>query len=596
MRQRVSAVRRQVVADLAADRGLRYILLLSALLSTFWLWHRVPNFATRDERWRVTDHMETVGFFLADPGIDGLREGLAHGRSYGLTAYLYALAALPMYAWAFLTGEAGIFERIPAAVGTDLWTQWQVIPDWVWTASILPARALSAAAAVACVYVIYRIGTRLRNRATGRLAALLLALTWAVVFLAHEAGEDVLALLCVLVVLYLAIEYVESGSRTVFLWACGVGGLAIALKLSAGVAAVVIGVAYLLRARRTGSVRHDTTLLLVGPALAVVVIVLSFPSTFGEPLAVVQRLGRGVASKSHGFGWLDRPSWWWLTRSTLNGLGWPLALVGVGSVASALTRLEERTLERDGVVLALVVIGVLYGVTLTWGFVRTHHLLPALAAAVLLVAVALDRLRHNRPRLARVLLASLLLTTAAYTAVGTVGYATQPRDAATTWLDQQAGPDTTVETTLYTPQEAAIPHRLTVLRPTNDTVERGDDPPVGEWMADRERRCPDFVVLHFHRGLLFLAPPEHSQQAGENANEVAAASVARLRADSGPYRVAERFGPRPPFLREEAERDATRNLLRAGVVPRSIQYGDPQDFGVDQYVEVVERTEPCAGR
>jgi len=34
-------------------------------------------------------------------------------------------------------------------------------------------------------------------------------------------------------------------------------------------------------------------------------------------------------------------------------------------------------------------------------------------------------------------------------------------------------------------------------------------------------------------------------------------------------------------------------MIRAGIYPRTIQYGDPQDLGVYGYVIVLERTGEC---
>jgi hypothetical protein len=592
---------RQVRRDLAADPYLRYILLLSALLSTFWLWHRLPNFATRDERWRVVDAMEVAGFLVNDVSFQSLQEGTAYWRPFGPTLYLYGLLAIPVFVVAFVSGEAGVFADILSAVGTDLYAHWQTIPAWMWWAAVLPARLSNALLAVGSVYLLYRIATRLRDRATGRLAALLLALTWGVIFLAHEAGEDVPALFLLLLVVYLGIDYVETGSRRRFLWASAIGGLAIGFKPTAGVGAVVLGTAYLLRTRRADEEQFLRPALLVGgPVLALVVLYVSFPSAVvNGPGVLFERVGRVAVEKGGSHGWLDRPTWWWFLRGSLNGLGWPLFVAAIGGVLAALPRLREDSLETDGVVLALVGLAVIGGVFSLWSYFRTHHLLPAFPLAILLVAIALRRFEVDRPRLARGLAATLVVSSAIYAGVGTLGYATQPRDQATAWLDATAGPNATVETYSLDPQEAAVPHRLTIYRPTA----RPDDQSRVEWLRNVEGRCPDYVVLNYQRSLLWLAPDEHSNLSARWTEPGDAAYVSDLLPESESplvedeamysYTITNRFGPRPVFLATGEPIDPTWDAVRAGIYPRTIQYGDPQDFGVYQSVIVLERTGEC---
>ena len=89
----ISEAKRQALGDLRTDPILRYVLLLSAVLSTFGIWHSLPNFATRDERWRVVDPIEPLGFVLADPSVAALRDGVVFWRPYGATMYLFGLTA-----------------------------------------------------------------------------------------------------------------------------------------------------------------------------------------------------------------------------------------------------------------------------------------------------------------------------------------------------------------------------------------------------------------------------------------------------------------------------------------------------------------------
>ncbi|QCC51299.1 glycosyltransferase family 39 protein [Halapricum salinum] len=611
--------------DLAADPYLKYILLVSAVLATFWIWHRLPNFATRDERWRVVDSMEVAGF-VADDGLtlEALQDGTSYWRVFGPTLYLYGLVALPAIVLTFAIGDGHVFSDLLGALGTDFYAHWQAIPAWLWWATVLPARLVNALLAVGCVYLLYRIGTKLRDRATGRLAALLLALTWGLIFLGHEAGEDVPALFCILLAFYLAIRYVETGSRRLFLWGSAVGGLAIAFKPTAGITAVMLGMAYLLHARRADDPVRALArpgVLIGGPVVALAVMYLAFPSVvLNGHEVLLDRLDRVANEKTNSHGWLGRPAWWWYVRGTVNGLGWPLAIACLGGVVAAVGGLGRRvlppalarlrgqssadsdpSLETDGMVLALAGIVVMTAVFSTWAYFRTHHLLPMFPLAIVLVALALRWLADSprtvgavdAHRLFQGVTAVLLVTTAIYAGVGTVGYATQPRDQAVSWLIEHGGENATVETYSGDSQEAAVPHGWTIYRPTDGT--RGMV--LANWMRLIEHRCPDYVVLNYQRSMLWLAPENHSQLADRWARPGVPTFLESLLSANGayPYEVAERFGPQPPFRDGGEPFDPTWDMVRAGIYPRTIQYGDPQDFGVYGYAVVLERTGACDG-
>ncbi len=55
------------------DPYLRYVLLLSTVIVGFWFWHRIPNFATRDEYSRLLDAMVVYGSVLDEPSFEGLK-------------------------------------------------------------------------------------------------------------------------------------------------------------------------------------------------------------------------------------------------------------------------------------------------------------------------------------------------------------------------------------------------------------------------------------------------------------------------------------------------------------------------------------------
>ena len=602
VRERVGRARTQIRTDLRDDPYLGYILVLALVLAGFWFWHRVPNFATRDERWRVIDPFETLGYVVADPSLDSLREGVGYWRTYGATMYLYGLVALPAMAYLFVTGNLDLATATTDAWRGGLWNHWLELPAWLWTTTVLAARLTNVALAVGCVYVVYRIGTTMDGRRAGRLAALLLSLTWGLLVLAHEAGEDVPALFFLLCTVYAALRYVETGEPGWFYGGCLAGGTAMAFKLTAGVAVPLLGLAYLLRARRPETTRRGALarpkLLVVGGLCGAVAVFVGYPGVLlGGIDVLTDRVARGTASKSALHGYVAAPSWWWLLRGSAQAVGLPLLIGLVAAIPAGLLRVREESLAADGIALALAGLVVYRLVYSLWSYIRPHHLLPALALLTLVLAVVLAEWLERRPAVARPVVALLLVTTALYAGVGVLGYADQPRDGATGWLADRTDGNTTIETYVTDPQEAPVPHGATIYRPTQRAMTVDGErvrPSTTRWMLAMPERCPTYLVLNAHESLQYLAPNDYSRRAALLANPERERYVRDLLdGDTYPYEVVARFGPQPRYLRSERRPPVWRAVVNAGVFPRSVQYGDGQDLGTDQYTVILERTGAC---
>lgn len=595
--------KQQFIDDLRNDPYLPYLLVLVAVLAGFWFWHRIPNFATRDERWRLNNVMVAVGYYVEQPTLESFLEGIARGRSYGASFYLFGIALIPVIGAAAVLGQLEAFVALPEHQAVGLWAHWLETPQWIWTWGLLLSRVLNVVLAVACVYVTYRIGVTMRDRLAGRLSALLLTLTWGFLVVAHEVGEDIPALLCFLLVVYCALRYAETGDQAVFLAGCVFGGLGIAFKLTAGVGVVLLGVAYLLYGFdpqtewRAGLVRPG--LLGAGLVFGVAAIVVGYPSVFGDGLErIVYRIERGTSNKSNVYGWIDRQSWWWILRGYLNGLGLGLFAGALGGIAINVPRLYKRSPETNGVVLAMVGVTAYLAVFARWSYIRTHHLLLTFPLLILLVGIGLSRLHDHDRSFARPIIAVLVVSTSVYAGVGVLGYADQPRDDATEWLQTHAAKDATVETYVADPQEAAIPHELSVSRPQYELINANGNPVdrevYSEWILDMPDRCPEYIELTYHNAVLHLAPDDWSVRAQRLSSPTQTEYYADLLAeDTYPYTIAATFGSRPTFLDRTPQQNKWLNLLRVGVNPRSIQYGDPQDFGINQYTVILERTGRC---
>ncbi|PSP51409.1 hypothetical protein BRC74_06805 [Halobacteriales archaeon QH_7_68_42] len=82
----------------------------------------------------------------------------------------------------------------------------------------------------------------------------------------------------------------------------------------------------------------------------------------------------------------------------------------------------------------------------------------------------------------------------------------------------------------------------------------------------------------------------------ERRPRVGAVAVVLLLVTSGAYATAGgdlAYTAQPRFLRGEGRPPTWRAMLRVGTRPRTMQYGDPQDMGVNQYTVILERTGEC---
>lgn len=589
-------MKRRFVADLRADPYLVYILVLATVLAGFWFWHRIPNFATRDEYARLADPMGAVGTFVSDPGFDSLQRGMARGRLYGATFYLYGGVLVPVFFAVFLADITGSYSVV------DPWYQWQEAPEWIWTWSLILGRLLSVLFAVGSVYLTYRIGVEMRDRATGRLASGFLSLTWGFLMAAHEVGEDVPMLFFLLLVFYLALRYVETGNEGTFLAGCAVSGFTIAVKLSAGTGVVILGISYLLRARHMKSDWRNTLiqprLLAVGALLGGMTVIVGFPGVLASGHeALVTRIVKTTAGKESGMGGPAAPIWWWLLRGYLNGLGLVLFIAVVGGVASSVVRLRKRSTETDSLVLMLVSLSIYLFVFLRWTYIRVHHLLPTFPFLVLLLAATLMRFHEYNSSVARPLITVLLVSSSIYAVSGDLYYTSQPRDEATEWLETNAPENATMEVYEYDLQEVAFPYGMNISRyETRNTSSDGDRRTRIEWMLDMPERCPKYIQLTY-RDLLRLDPYNVSQRSKNYKSVPRQATYLRdlLSEDVYAYTVTAKFGSQPRFFASQPPSQSfSPELLRVGLIPWSMTYGDEQDIGaIEQYTVILERTTRC---
>ena len=580
IRSLLGAARDRLLDDLRADPSLRYVLLLATLLSAFWFWHRIPNFATRDEMSRILDALVPFARVLEEPSLESLRSGVVWGRvPFGATTLLYAFLLLPVVAVAAL-GDTSLAAIAFPDPEFGFYATWAGTPAWVWEWSIGIVRLANVGFAVGSVYLTYRLGAAVADRWTGRLGALLLTVTFGFLTIAHEGGEDMPATFFVLLALVLLVEYLDAGADWSLLGASAAGGLAIGFKLTAAPIVVVIGVGVLLRAVRSADSIWNglqPRLVLTGALLGLVVILLSFPTTLvGRIDLVVDRIfGGSIGRATHPTG-PDAPILWWFLRGYASGLGLPLALGALGGTIGSLAHLRRRPDGADGIVLVFTTLVGYVLLFSTWHDFRVHHLLPTFPLVALLIAWALARNRDRVPGLVRGVAVLLVVTTGLYAGVGVAGYADMPRDEAAQWLEANAEPGDAVEVYRRHLQDTAVAHSVPVVHAFGSFREEELDP------------CPAYIQLGY-RDLLYMTEGTYFR-----SGPVRGSYVRNLIEGDLGYEVAAEFGPRPPnYLPQRATPGNYGDLLRYGVIPQTDQYADEQELRPNQYTLILERTEDC---
>lgn len=580
----------QFWADIREDPYLVYILLLGLALAGFGFWQRIPNFATWDARDRLLHPLAVYSHFISDPSFESLREGLAFSREpFGATFYVYGLAILPVVLAAALMGSLDAIAAISFYQNEAVfYATWHETPKWIWTWSLALSRLANVAFSVGCVYLTYRLGTAVRNRAVGRLAAALFALSFGVIMLAHEVGEDVPALFFLLLSVYLLVRYLETGVPRRFLEASAIGGFAIAFKMTSGLVAFVILVGYLLRIfREHGVVRIralKSPVFLGGAILGLVGIVVGFPTALVGHFELMKNrfLGHVVYRIAEQRG-PEAPSWWWFLRGYFHTFGFSLAIAALmGSVASVIHVLRRR-LYTHSLVLVATLLGMYVLSYSFWQGFRPHHLLPTVPLLLVLLADVIVRFRERRPSIGTLLVAVLLITTAVYAGAGTAQYASMPRDEAREWTSENVPQNATMEVYRHSFHRSAAPHWLNLSFAQTQTG---------------SHVCPDYVQVTY-RDLLYLRTvPEDdlSSVVGTNVTE-RRQYLRALVEEKLNYTLVAEFGPRPPnFVPLRPTPGSLLDVVKVGIWPQSDLYGDEQDLGTNQYTAVFERTGSCRDR
>lgn len=556
--------------DFRTDPRLRYVVLLAVLVTGFWFWWRSPNFATPDEYGRLLRPMKAGGEFVADPSPSSFTRGATDGVPQGATFYLYAITLIPAALFVLLTGRLGEFGSF--AGFESRWDLWHAVPEWFWHATVLSARLANVLIAVACVYLVYRIGTAARDRRTGFYGALVLSLTLGFVASAHEIDEDTTMVLAILATTYLALRFAQTGTRRYAYWGAFAGGLAIAFKLTAGTTVFLLLAALVVRARAdAGGGWRDVLewgverarLLGAMAGIGALTIYLTRPNAlFDGPGAILWRL-TWASSYSSGSGSTAPVFGYAPLQALLAAVGVPLAVALAGAVVWHTVRLRNRHAQNVLPSIVLPAVAVYVVVFGSWTHIKAHHVLPVVVLGVVLLAEPLARMaRRDAQRGARIAAAVLLLTTALFAGGGAVSFATDPRDDATDWVDTNVGENETLLVYENSVADVGIVHGEPVEH--YDFVEEvgvsgstANDTAYTEWIVSSVERDPEYIMVTAS-GAGYTDP---LTDAGDRFPRRAEFFERLMYGDHFDYEVAAEFGDRPD------DRTYAASLARAGIVP-----------------------------
>ena len=243
-------------------------------------------------------------------------------------------------------------------------------PPWT-PKNYLAARSLSAAAGIASVWLIFRLGLRLFDRTAAVAASALLALAFLHVRDSHYGVTDVPMAFMVLLAFLYAVRLAESGSRHDLV----ITGIAAGLATSTKYNAALVCLPGLFAALACAPPAKPMPARLKDSALLLVLMVAAFLCTSPYSLLDYPNFINDVASDaSHltgGHGVNLGRGWFYHATITLRyGVGIPILAAGVAGLLMLLVR-KPRT----GVLVALFPVS--YYVLLGSGYtVFTRHMIP----------------------------------------------------------------------------------------------------------------------------------------------------------------------------------------------------------------------------
>lgn len=375
-----------------------------------------------------------------------------------LYPYLIGFVYTGVYWGLYLTGAFPEFFNIEVA-----WSP-AMIP---WTTGLVYlARYTTAATGVLTTLMVYHLGRRAYSRQTGLAAALFFGGTFLPAREAHFAVSDAPVALGVAVTLYCALAIMERGYGRDYLKTGLAFGLATALKYSAGLLIVPLGVAHLLSERYRSADNPWLAAMLNGWRLVMTGLVAVGSYIIASPYTLIEwegfraNFGENLVSARLGFQGLELdPAGGavFYLKGMMWGLGWPLGV----AILTTILFLLGRHRRVDIFMLTFPMFGFFYMQRQEMYFVR--WLMPFVPSVTVLVAegvqqfsrVVSRQLSHSNltPGRLTMIVALLLVAPSTYTAIYANYVFSQPdtRTQALHWIEEHIPPGSILAAEVLSP-------------------------------------------------------------------------------------------------------------------------------------------------
>lgn len=494
--------------------------------------------------WRVAPHQfngdewSAIGWAIHVQFIDPLAPQFRKGGNLHIRLFAALLAPLVLYwqatgQWATVASGDHLYAAARTLEGPAMFA----VHD-----AALVGRALSVVAAIATVYLIYRLGRTLHSHRAGLLSAL--ALTGMAMFVttAKLAVEDALHVGLTVAVLSALVWYLDAPDRHRLLAVAVTFGLAVSAKASAGLLLAPLAIAVW----RTHDDRGAALKWLgVAGATAWLAYVATTPAILVHPDVWVLEVRRYVDPRFmdlFGDGAKTPPTRGatpFVAASYLAGTAGPVSTLAVAIGLPAVARYRHRIDPRAWTV---ALYGGLYvAFLMVPNIAQPSHIVPlhpVLALAVGLGAAALLDTGVEWRRRAGQVTAALVVLSVVLTGVAVVDFGTS-RANATDWMDANIEPGATVDAYAYRAYRPDVPDdaRLREFGFEPDLAEEPERGPADVALRRAYAGCADYIVISSKYYGRFLDRRTTAPRV--------TAMYRDLLAGRTPYRTAARFGPSP---------------------------------------------------
>ena len=328
----------------------------------------------------------------------------------------------------------------------------------------LIGRLGTASFGTATIAVVYFIGRRFFNAATGLMAAAFTAFSFLLIQDSHFITTDIPATFLIMICAYFSMVYIDGGNKRHIFYAGLFCGLAASTKYNGGLALIILLAAIFVKSKSiTGKGKAKTTALLFASVsiLALIGFIAGSPFIILDFKTFLKDIFFEINHTQTGhFGFSQNQSGFWfhIETSLANGTGWALTILGCFSLLFWLFKPKEK-----GWILTLfpLIYFLVIGCSSTMFQRYAIPIVPfmSLFAGYSLTTIGKKITKKRRRRAAFLFFISFLLIAPNIPRAFFHNYLltkTDTRTLAKQWIENRIPPDTVIATDPYGPKIFAI--------------------------------------------------------------------------------------------------------------------------------------------